>query len=214
MTTRRTGIARDLLAIACGGGLYGFAIGCGKSLLYGWRSLLKVPLLLLGTALLCALACHVVARFLGIALPFVAVQRVWVQTFRTTALLLASLAPVSLFLGQTMHRPDADGLHGYPAFLGVNMLFTAIAGALALGLQTRLLLQVHGVPLRRARACVAAWLALALLVGGQLAFWLRPFFGIASLTGEPPFLLGDEPTVTGARNVYEVVWQIVAGTGR
>ena len=57
----------------------------------------------------------------------------------------------------------------------------------------------------------ASWLVLSLLVGGQFAFYLRPFFGIASLTGAPPFLLGDEPTVTGARNFYEVVWQFVVG---
>ena len=53
---------------------------------------------------------------------------------------------------------------------------------------------------------------LSLLVGGQLAFWLRPFFGIASCLGSPPFLLGAEPTATGARNFYEVVWQFVVGT--
>jgi hypothetical protein len=193
------------------GAVYGFAIGSGKSLLYAWRSAIKVPLLLLGTALVCSLAYHVVARFLAVDLSFAAVQRASWSLFRRVAELLASLAPVVLFLALTMQTPAGRDLGGYPAFVGVNMVFLAVAGAVALMQQARTAFAGHPVPARRARAVVVAWLVLSLLVGGQLAFYLRPFFGIASLTGAPPFLLGDEPTATGARNFYEVVWQFVRG---
>lgn len=193
------------------GAVYGFSIGAGKNLLYGWRSAVKFPLLLLGTGALCALACHVLARFVGAPLRFADVQRSMLGLFRTAALLLASLSPVALFLGRTMTPPDAASLGGYPGFVGANMLFIAAAGSVALLLQARALLREAAVPRRRALAIQLGWLLLALGVGGQLAFWLRPFFGIASLTGAPPFCLGDQPTVTGARNFYEVVWQFLSG---
>jgi hypothetical protein len=199
------GVAVTLLASAC----YGFAIGAGKNMTYAWRSAVKFPLLLLGTAALCALAYFVVARFLGVTLPFARVQRCALSAFRAIAVLLCSLSPVAFFLGRTMEAPHERGLGGYPAFVGANMVFVAVAGAVVVVLQARALLRERGVTARQSVAVVCAWLVLSLLVGGQLAFWLRPFFGIASLTGAPPFALGDEPTVTGARNFYEVVWQFV-----
>ncbi|HEX5051685.1 MAG TPA: hypothetical protein VFZ65_07940 [Planctomycetota bacterium] len=210
---RGTSVVGSVLATVLGGAAYGFCIGCSKNLLYGARSAIKVPMLLLGTACLCALAYHMFARLCGVGLPFAAVQRASLLVFRTVAVLLASLAPVSLFLGRTMVRPEGLSLGGYPGFVGVNMCFLAAAGSVALLLQARLLFAEHAVPAPRARFVVGCWLALSLLVGGQLAFYLRPFFGIASLTGEPPLWLGAEPTATGARNFYEIVWQFVVGTG-
>ena len=198
-------LAVTVLASAC----YGLAIGAGKNATYAWRSAVKFPLLLLGTAAFCALAYFVVARFAGVTLPFLRVQRCALSAFRSIAVLLCSLSPVAWFLGRTMEAPGDRTLGGYPAFVGANMLFIAIAGGIVVVLQARQLLRECSVSARQSVAVVSAWVVLSLLVGGQLAFWLRPFFGIASLTGAPPFALGDEPTVTGARNFYEVVWQFV-----
>jgi hypothetical protein len=198
-------------ALVAGGAVHGFCIGSAKSLLYGTRSAIKVPLLLLGTAVICAMAYHVVGRTAGLRLSFLAMQRASLRLFAVVALALASLAPVSLFLGQTMEPPVGTDLGGYPGFVGIHVVFTAVAGCTGLWLQARTLLAAQAIGVTRARVVTGSWLALSLLVGGQLAFYLRPFFGIASLTGEPPFLLGDEPTATGARNFYEVVWQFVTG---
>jgi hypothetical protein len=56
----------------------------------------------------------------------------------------------------------------------------------------------------------AGSLALSLAVGGQAAFYLRPFVGLpATRGGDPPFLLGDAPDARGARNFYAAVWQVV-----
>ncbi len=201
--------ARSIAVTVLASGCYGFAIGAAKNLTYGWRSMVKFPLLLLGTAALCSLAYFVIARFLGVALAFASVQRSSLTLFRQLAVLLCSLSPVAFFLGQTMAAPGERSLGGYPGFVGANMVFIAVAGGVVLVMQARALLRERGVTARQSIAVVLAWLLLSLLVGGQLAFWLRPFFGIASLTGAPPFALGDEPTVTGARNFYEVVWQFV-----
>ncbi|HEX6811406.1 MAG TPA: hypothetical protein VF384_07275 [Planctomycetota bacterium] len=203
--------ARALLELAAGAAAFGFAIGAGKNLTYAWRSAVKMPLLLLGTAVLCGLAYQVTALALGHRLDVRRVQAAAFELFRGTAVLLSALAPVSLFLGRTMASPGDDGLGGYTGFVAVNMLFLAVAGALALRRQARTLLGGGDVPRSRALAISGCWLLLTLAVGGQLAFWLRPFFGITSLTGDPPFLLGSAPTATGARNFYEVVWQFATG---
>lgn len=213
MAEPRFSAVRTFAAIVFGAGAFGFAIGASKNLTYAWRSAVKLPLLLLGTAAICAVACFVVARFVGAPLPFGAVQRSMLRLHRTVAVLLASLSPVSFFLGQSATPPAGADLGGYPAFVATNVLFLAIAGSLALVLQVRALCAAHGLPRDRALWLTGSWLLLSLLVGGQLAFWMRPFFGIASIPGDPPFVLGDEPTVTGARNFYEAVWQFVRGIG-
>ncbi len=208
---RFTTAIAPLLGMVLAAAAYGFAIGAGKSLLYAERSAVKFPLLLCGTGTLCAIGYAVIAAFLGVRLPLAAVLCTAFALFRALAILLASLAPVTLFLALTMELPMAQSLGGYPEFVGANVAFVAAAGSTALVFQSRRLLAEQGVPPRRAIVLVAGWLLMTLGVGGQLAFWLRPFFGIASLTGEPPFLLGAEPTVTGARNFYEVVWQLLRG---
>ncbi|MEZ6038102.1 MAG: hypothetical protein R3F29_11505 [Planctomycetota bacterium] len=202
---------RSAAVLLLGAACYGAAIGAGKNATYVWRSAIKVPLLLLGTAALCATCYHVMARFLGAELRFVAVQRAALRLFRDTAAMLASLSPVALFLARSMEQPEGADLRGYPGFVVANMLFVALAGAVALLQQLRALLRDTAMPRARALAVSATWLLTSLLVGGQLAFWLRPFFGISSLTGAPPFLLGDQPTSTGARNFYEAAWQFVWG---
>lgn len=204
---------RAACVLVLGSACHGFAIGASKNLTYAGRSAIKLPMLLVGTGLVCAIACFVLARFLGAPLPFVAVLRSSLTLYRTLAVLLASLSPVSYFLGVTMTPPHGEDLGGYPAFVGTNVLFLAGAGCIALVRQARDLLDGHALSRSRTVAIVGGWLVMSLLVGGQLAFWLRPFFGIASLTGHPPFVLGEEPTVTGARNFYEVLWQFLRGIG-
>jgi hypothetical protein len=202
-------IRRALSAIVLGGAAYGTSIGASTDATHALFSAAKVPLLLLGTALLCGLACRVLALFLGARLPPRAVLAATLCMHADLASMLASLSPAVLFLGRTMVQPHDDELGGYPAFLGSNMAFVAAAGVVAHVRQATTLLHAHAVPRAIARRVVVAWLAAALAVGGQLAFQLRPLFGIASLTGPEPFMLFDEPTATGARNFYEMVWQLV-----
>ena len=57
---------------------------------------------------------------------------------------------------------------------------------------------------------VAGWLALSLLVGGQAAWTLRPFFGVRSIPGaETRFFLGSSPDYRGSTNFYEAVYDLV-----
>jgi len=179
-------------------------LGCLRGPAHWW----KAGVLFAGTSVLCAPTLHVFAAYVGCRLARLPdVARAGTNLFEALAGLLASLAPVTLFVAYTTDAPDDRGLGGYPAFVATNAAFVAVAGAVALLHQARNLLRDHVVGSRRAIAVSTAWITVALVVGGQLAFWLRPLFGIASRTGDPPYALGDEPTSTGARNFYEAMWQ-------
>jgi len=201
----RTALVTALCAAA-----YGFALGSAHSELYAARNLAKLPLLVLVTGGVCALAYFTVARGTGAKLSFFDVQRATWRLFHDLAVLLASLSPAVFFLARTARATDDGKLGSYDAFLAFNLVAFACAGSLALVRQARGLFAEHAVAPARANVLVACWLALSLGVGGQAAFYLRPFFGFPATRGNtPPFFLGAEPDLRGATNFYEAVWQTI-----
>jgi hypothetical protein len=125
-------------------------------------------------------------------------------------LLLASLATVSFFLAQTLERASAAGLGQYPLFLSLNVGFIAAAGVTALVHRARTLLARSDVARWRGSSLLVLWLGLALAVGGQWAWYLRPFFGVATIPADQtPFCLGTEPDFRGARSFYEALAHVV-----
>lgn len=201
-------MARIIATLIAAAALYGFSIGAVHSLEFARNNLLKFPLLLLVTAAICALAYWVVARTVTARLGFRDVQRLVLETFRDLALLLASLAPACLFLAHTIEQPDGQGLCEYPLFLGLNVLFIAVAGTFALVRQAQRMLQRNGLSRGKRAVIVLAWLALSLLVGSQWAWFLRPFCGVSSLEEDTPFVLGTAPDFRGATSFYQAVYQI------
>lgn len=197
---------RQLLALAGASAIYGFSIGSVHSLAFALRNLLKFPLLLLVTALVCSLACTLAARALCPSLGFRAVLRAVIAIFADTSLLLAALAPVMLFLALVLERADASGLNDYPLFLTLNVLAIAGCGSMALVRRTRAIAAQHKLSGRRASTITAVWMLLSLLVGSQWSWYLRPFCGVATV--DAPFILGAEPDFRGATNFYQAVYQI------
>jgi hypothetical protein len=201
---------RDLAALVLASGLYGFSIGSVHSLRFGLHDLLKFPLLIAVTGVVCGLGYFLLAGAVGVRLRFGEVQRLVLQLHRDSALLLAALCPVNLFLAHIIVRPDRTGLGEYPLFLGLNVGFIALAGALALARQVRHLARSNPCPLPRRLITAGAWLALSLFVGGQAAWTLRPFFGVASIAGDKTrFFLGAAPDYNGSTNFYEAVYHLV-----
>jgi len=202
---------RSLVVLILASAVYGFSIGAGHSWLYATRNLLKFPLLLLCTALVCSLAYFVLARFLGTMLSFSRVQRLVLEVFRDVAVLLASLSPATLFLALTMRPATSnEDLGEYPFVQGINVALIAVCGCLAVRRQAASLLVEHRLGRGLANVLLGGWMALSLFAGGQAAWYMRPFFGIA-LPGAttPPFFLGTSPDFRGARSFYEAVYNLV-----
>lgn len=203
---------RPLRALLCGA-LYGAALGAAHSDLYAARNLVKVPLLLITTSSLCALTAFLVARALGLRLSFTASQRAGWQMLDDLCALLASLAPAVGFIAITLRAHDDGQMGNYNLVLAGNVTVIAIAGCLAVGRAARRLADEHGASARQRVALLGTKLALALAVGGQVSFLLRPFVGIpATRGGSPPWCLWDEPDARGARNFYAAVLQTLHAT--
>jgi hypothetical protein len=189
---------------------YGFSIGAVHSWLYATRNLLKFPLLLLCTGAVCALAYFVLARFFGTPLSFRRVQGLVLEIFRDLAVLLASLAPVTLFLALSLQEPVGEDLGEYPFFQGLNVIAIALCGCLAVARQATALRTDYRLQGRLIVPLLTGWMALSLFAGGQCAWYLRPFFGIASrIDNNPPFCMGTAPDFRGARSFYEAVYNLV-----
>jgi len=190
--------------------LYGFALGSAHSELYATRNLVKFPLLIVITGVVCALAYWIVARAFAPMLSFLAVQRATGRLFHDMSVLLASLSPAVAFLAWTSRATDDGMLGSYDSFLAFNVAIVAVAGSLALLRQTRALFTQYGLAPAPAKLLVGLWLVLSLGVGGQAAFVMRPFFGFPATRGNtPPFFVGAEPDLRGATNFYEAVWQTI-----
>jgi hypothetical protein len=203
---------RDVATLVLASAVYGFSIGCVHSTRFGLHNVIKFPLLFVITGAACAVAYFLFARLVGEAgFRFVDIQRLAMRLYRDAAVLLAALAPANWFLARTIVAPDEYALHEYPMFLALNVVFIAAAGSLALLRQVRALAAYHPWPLSRRVITVGGWLALSLLVGGQAAWTLRPFFGVRSIPGDQTrFVLGSAPDYRGATNFYEAVGNIVA----
>jgi hypothetical protein len=198
---------RMIGAIVLGSAVYGFAIGSVHSNLFAARNLVKFPLLVLTTSAVCAVAYYAFSLLVTRRLSFREVQMLSLGTFRDIVMLLASLAPACLFLAHTIYPPTRSSLGEYPLFLGLNVGLIAASGAAALVRRTAALVKRHALKPVAGTAIISAWLVISLFVGGQCAWYLRPFFGVS--TAPAPFMLGRAPDYRGATSIYEAVWNIV-----
>jgi hypothetical protein len=198
-------MARSLLIILVAMEIYGFSAGSVDSLRMALWTLAKFPLVIYLTSTLCALAWWVLARFLTSGLSFRATLGLALRTFADASVMLASLAPVNLFLGRTIAQPTPEALNEYPLYQGLNVLFVAVCGTVAVVRQVCRMQKVHHLTRRKAAGVAAAWLAVSLFAGGQCAWYFRPLYGCSAVR-DLPFILGSTPDLRGARSFYEAVY--------
>jgi hypothetical protein len=195
------------LTILLATALYGFSGGSIDGLHGAVRGLVKFPMLIFLTSALCSLAWWLTARFLDGGLSYRATMSIALRAFADASLMLAALAPVNLFLSQTMVLPTRISLNEYPLFLGLNVAFVAVCGTVAVVHEALLMQKEQGISLRRTSTVVAAWLAIGLFVGGQCSWYLRPFYGIRAVE-KVQFFLGTKPDSRGATSFYEAVYHL------
>jgi hypothetical protein len=193
-------IARIAGLAALGLAAYGFTTGYWRSPLMGVYVALKMPLLVA-----CTLCCNgMLNGLLGVLLGGLGFRQsllALLSAFAVSALLLGSLAPVTLMLALNAPQPDspqASSAHaGYLLFHVFLVAVAGIAGTLTL---YRILRQRCPSP-SVATLTILAWLAGNGFLGAQFSWILRPFFGSPRLEVA---LFRPDPM---RGSFYEAVWR-------
>ena len=186
-------------AMAAGAAVYGAVLGLWHGPRLAAYVALKLPLVLLLTSALTVVFSWTAARVLGLQLR---VGQVAVLTFLALAvgsILLASLAPVAWLFTfcAPVPSPAARTAHNL-----LYLLHTTLVGGCCLAGTVTLWRAMAGLgaPRRTVRAVYLLWVAAYALVGGEVAWVLRPFVG--SVYQPVVFLRKD--ALDG--NVYEFIF--------
>ena len=158
-----------VLLVVAGGFLYGAAMGTfGLRALQALYSASKVPLLLGFATLVCLPSFYVVNVLLGLRDDFSAACRGVFAAQATLAVVLAALAPLTLFV-YVSTEDYAQAIVGN----GVMFLVATVTGQVTLSHHYRTLIAQNP----RHRVGRALWVVLYVFVAIQLAWVLRPFVG-------------------------------------
>ena len=194
-------LAACAVAIALGGAAYGFTLGLWRAPLMGGYVAFKLPLLIALTLLTNGLINGMLAQVLGSGLTFRQTLMALLMSFATFALITGALSPVAL--GMVLNAPgpgEPGGTTAYRLILLTHIGIIAFAGITAHQRFLPVLRSVSSTP-EAASLAFTAWLAGNLLVGAQLSWNLRPFFG---QPGRPvQFLRAD----WNHSSFYESIWQ-------
>jgi len=190
---RTAGIAAVALAA------YGFTTGYWRSPVMGCYVAVKMPLLVA-----CTLACNAMLNgLLGILLGGVGFRQsslALLSAFASSALILGSLAPVTLMLALDAPPPDSPyAASAHAGYLLCHVMLIAIAGIAGTLSLFRILLQRCPSPYV-ASVTMLAWLAGNGFLGAQFSWILRPFFGTPTI--EVAFLRKNP--MQGS--FYQAVW--------
>ncbi len=192
-------LGRLALAMAAGAALYGAVLGGWQGRLLILYVAVKLPLVLLGTSALTLLLCFVGARALDLRLGLLEVAVLTFTALAVASLLLAALAPVAAFFEWACPRPSPEARLAHNLLYLMHTGFVGVSGlvgctALWRGLR-------HAVGERPGiRRVFALWIVAYALVGGEVAWALRPFVG--SVFEPVAFVRRD--ALRG--NVYEFVF--------
>jgi hypothetical protein len=178
--------------------LYGAVFGMWHGPEMSFYVAVKLPLVLLLTSALTVGFAWTGARALGVPLGLGQVTVLTVLALAIASLLLASLAPVAWLF--TFCAP-APGEGARTAHNLLYLLHTAFVGGCGLAGTIALRRGLHrlGIAPRSARAVYLLWVATFALVGGEVAWALRPFVGSVYA----PVVFLREDALNG--NVYEFI---------
>lgn len=161
------------LTIIAGTGMYSFTIGLWRAPLMAVYVAIKLPLLIFLTTFFNAGLNWMLALVMGAGIGFRQTLLAQLMSYTVAALILASVAPITLFI---LFNTPRGNHFGHSFFLLLNVAIIALAGIVAnVRLYQCLELNVQSRAL--ARRILIAWLLGNLFVGAQLSWNLRPFIG-------------------------------------
>lgn len=165
------------VAILLGGGCYGFTLGLWRDPMMGLFVGLKLPLLIFLVLITNGLLNGMLAQVLGSGLTFRQTLMAMLISFATFSLITGALSPIAFWLVWNAPGPEsAEAGDAHSFILLTHTVIISFAGITAF---RRFLpvLQAIATTRRAANLVFTAWLAGNLLVGAQLSWNLRPFFG-------------------------------------
>jgi hypothetical protein len=182
-TLRR--IVSCTLIIVIGCGFYGAAVGSWNSPLQAFYSGLKLPMVLLLTAVGNALLNGMLAPLLGLNIGFRQSLLAILTSFAIAAMILGGFSPIIAFLVWNVpplssHSPSTFLVYSF--IMIVLVIVIAFAGTTA-NLRLLQLLQSLSTAVI-GRRILFAWLTVNLFLGAQLSWILRPFVGSPGLPVE------------------------------
>jgi hypothetical protein len=141
----------------------------------------KTPLLFVLTLAICAMALYVLNLAFEIRLHFLPVMTTLAFGLAATGVMLGVLVPITgLFSVVTADYHFMKVLH---------LLAFSVAGAFGVKVLYRGLVRFAPEGARGVWSLVVVWLVLYCVVGGQVAWTLKPFLGTPYLPATPPFRL-------------------------
>jgi hypothetical protein len=158
--------------------IYGAVMGASHSPFQAISSLIKLPILFLATLIICTPSLHFFNILFGSKQTMPQTIALILTAMTTTAVLLLSFAPITLFFLLTSSE--------YPFFKLLNVAFFTIAGSMGIIFLRQGIKTVtetdnpEGISTRR--LIFLLWVLLYGFVGSQMAWTLRPFIG---MPGEP-----------------------------
>jgi hypothetical protein len=170
--------------IVLGAASYGLAFGIWRAPTQAVFSAIKLPLLLLAVAVCTIALGAMLAMLLRSKLSLGQTGVCMLLSFAVTSAVLGALTPVSIALDVLVPRTVATGR----ALLLFHTAMIAAAGVAGV-LRLRTLLARLGLEHVVARRVLVSWISAQFLVGSQLSWLLRPFFG--DLHAHPTFLAHD-----------------------
>lgn len=188
-----------ILSIVVFGATYGAVLGSWHGGRLAAFVAVKVPLMLLVTAAITTLFNWIVAALFGVPMRFRQVVALTLLPLAVTAIVAASLAPVAWLFTSSFPPPSAAQRTLHNLLYLTHTILIAAAGVTGTLTLRRVLIDVCRGDAARARRIRLSWIAVYALVGGEVAWALRPFVGSVYL----PVVFLREDALRG--NVYEFI---------
>jgi hypothetical protein len=193
-------LAELTLLMAIGAAGYGAVLGIWHGTRLAEYDAVKLPLVLIVTSSCTVLFSWVAAVALSLPLRFAQVAVLTFLALATASLVLLSLAPIAWFFTLCAPEPSAATRATHNALYLMHTTFVAACGMAG----TRALWQGMcrlGRPRSVVRPVYLVWVLGYALVGGEVAWALRPFVG--SVSPRYPIVFLREDALKG--NVYEFI---------
>jgi len=199
---RATSVTRDVALIIAGAGAFGAALGCWRDPWQAVFAAIKLPLIMLLTAIGNAMLNAMLAPLLGLHLRFRQSFLAILASFALASAILGAFSPLAAFVIWNA-PPLTEGANNSATHAGILLLLViviAFAG-IAANLRLHQLLGALAGNSATAWRVLLAWLAGNLFLGSQLSWVLRPFIGNPAMPVQ--FLRAD----AFHGNFYETVFR-------